>query len=343
MLKLGRLGYIYNASAPELIELFLVAAVAAVLVIRAFLALTGYPQIGGDGLHIAHMLWGGLFMLLAMLLLFVALGRPVQRLAAILGGVGFGTFIDELGKFTTDDNNYFYEPTIGLIYIIFIAIFLVSRAARARVTLDSDAAQANAFILLASATGGRMDAHTKEEALRLLARADTASPLVRTVTAYAAGLEAGAAFDWRFYFKIRDALARGYGRVALHRWFRPALLAFFALFALGQLGLAVFLIAVGVIAGADELSLSFTDTAQLASSVASAIIVAWGIWRLRRSRLVAYRWFVRAVLISIFVTQVFAFLETEFAALTALVVNLLIYAALRYMIEREANPPPATP
>lgn len=211
MLKLGRLGYIYNANAPELIELFLVAAVAAVLVIRAFLALTGYPQIGGDGLHIAHMLWGGLFMLLAMLLLFVALGRPVQRLAAILGGVGFGTFVDELGKFITDDNNYFYEPTIGLIYIIFIAIFLVLRAARARVTLNPDTAQANAFILLASAAGGRMDAATKEETLRLLSRADTASPLVRTLTAYAAGLEAGMAIV---------ALLRRYGPAGIVGGFR---------------------------------------------------------------------------------------------------------------------------
>ena len=65
------------------------------------------------------MLWGGLFMLLAMLLLFTMLGRASQRFAAILGGVGFGTFIDELGKFITSDNDYHYQPTIGLIYIVF--------------------------------------------------------------------------------------------------------------------------------------------------------------------------------------------------------------------------------
>src|SRR5438105_3470241 len=29
-------------------------------------ALSGYPQVGGHGLHIAHMLWGGLLMVLAI-------------------------------------------------------------------------------------------------------------------------------------------------------------------------------------------------------------------------------------------------------------------------------------
>jgi hypothetical protein len=40
--------------------LFLVAAVVTVLVTRAFLHMTGYPQVGGGGLHVAHVLWGGL-------------------------------------------------------------------------------------------------------------------------------------------------------------------------------------------------------------------------------------------------------------------------------------------
>ena len=292
---LNRFGCITNTDAPQLVELFLVAAVAAVLAIRAFLALTGYPQIGGDGLHIAHMLWGGLFMLLAMLLLFTLLGRAVQRFAAILGGIGFGTFIDELGKFITHDNNYFYQPTIGLIYLVFIAIFLILRAARSRTAPSSNPPQA-------------VDA------------------------------AADHALDSLFYFKIRNRLAREYRRVALHRWFRPALLAFFAIFALGQIGAVSFLTTVGFTSGAAALELSFVSTAQLVASSVTGLMVAWGIWRLRRARLIAYRWFARAMLVSIFVTQVFAFLETEFAALGGLVVSLLIYAALSYMFELELNP-----
>jgi len=45
--------------AGDLLEMMLVFAVATILVIGALLALTGCPQLGGGGLHIAHMLWGG--------------------------------------------------------------------------------------------------------------------------------------------------------------------------------------------------------------------------------------------------------------------------------------------
>ena len=96
--------------AGEYLDLVLVAAVSAVLLIRFFLALTGYPTVGGGTLHIAHMLWGGLLMLVALVLLLAFLGRFAHQLGALLGGFGFGTFIDELGKFITRDNDYFYRP-----------------------------------------------------------------------------------------------------------------------------------------------------------------------------------------------------------------------------------------
>ena len=50
---------------------------------------------GGDGIHVAHALWGALFMLIALLIVFLRVGLPAMRLAAVLGGVGFGLFIDE--------------------------------------------------------------------------------------------------------------------------------------------------------------------------------------------------------------------------------------------------------
>ncbi|MGH7565679.1 MAG: hypothetical protein ACREK2_02505, partial [Gemmatimonadota bacterium] len=46
--------------APDLLELFLVASVSTVLVVRLALHLTGYPSMGGELLHLAHVLWGGM-------------------------------------------------------------------------------------------------------------------------------------------------------------------------------------------------------------------------------------------------------------------------------------------
>src|SRR5918996_3761281 len=116
-----------NADFGELQETFLVCAVATILVIRTQLWLTNYPQLGGGGLHIAHLLYGGIFMVLAIGLLVTYLGRLPRRPAAVIGGVGFGFFIDELGKFITSDNNYFFKPAAGVIYVVFIVLYLTTR------------------------------------------------------------------------------------------------------------------------------------------------------------------------------------------------------------------------
>src|SRR6202022_1730779 len=81
----------------ESLDIFLVSAVLTVLGIRAYLQATNYPKIGGGGLHIAHVLWGGLGMVIAIGILLSFLSPGTRRFAALIGGVGFGAFIDELG------------------------------------------------------------------------------------------------------------------------------------------------------------------------------------------------------------------------------------------------------
>src|SRR5256712_10669671 len=109
--------FIRNLDAGKLLESFLVSAVAAFLGVRFFLGVTGYPRLGGGGLHIAHMLRGRTLMVAAVLLLLSYLGQRVRRAAAIIAGLGFGLFIDELGKFITSDNNSFSQPAIAPIYV----------------------------------------------------------------------------------------------------------------------------------------------------------------------------------------------------------------------------------
>ncbi|NUS71891.1 MAG: hypothetical protein HOQ05_00635 [Corynebacteriales bacterium] len=109
-----------KSAAP--LRLFLLTSVATVLIVRQFLDLAGYPQVSGGGLHIAHMLWGGLFLAGAVLWLLLRTDDTARMRACVLGGIGFGLFIDEIGKMVTDKSDYFYRPAAGLIYLSFVVL-----------------------------------------------------------------------------------------------------------------------------------------------------------------------------------------------------------------------------
>jgi hypothetical protein len=109
----------------QFILLMLLSFAASVSLTRLFLELTGYPQLGGESLHIAHMLWGGLLLFAAALLLIIFANRWVYLLGAILAGVGIGLFIDEVGKFITHNNDYFYPAAAPLIYAFFLICVLL--------------------------------------------------------------------------------------------------------------------------------------------------------------------------------------------------------------------------
>src|ERR1700730_1707881 len=112
-----------DLAAARYLDLFVVGGVSAVLSIRFILRITGYPSLGGARFHIAHMLWGGLLMAALLPPCLSVLGNRTRLWAAFLGGVGFGTFIDEIGKFIPRDNTYYYQPSIALIYILFVLIY----------------------------------------------------------------------------------------------------------------------------------------------------------------------------------------------------------------------------
>src|SRR5512133_108093 len=111
--------------AERYILLSLVSFALSVIVTRTFLQMTGYPQIGNGTLHIAHVLWGGLLLFIASLLPLIFANRWMLNLSAILSGVGVGLFIDEVGKFITQTNDYFYPPAAPIIYAFFLLTLLL--------------------------------------------------------------------------------------------------------------------------------------------------------------------------------------------------------------------------
>ena len=61
--------------------------------------------------------------------------RWVYKVSALLAGVGVGLFIDEVGKFITQSNNYFYPAAAPIIYAFFlltVLLYLQVRRSRSR-------------------------------------------------------------------------------------------------------------------------------------------------------------------------------------------------------------------
>jgi hypothetical protein len=69
--------------------------------------------------------------------------------------------------------------------------------------------------------------------------------------------------------------------------------------------------------------------------VATLLLVLVGTVRLPRSRLAAFRWYQRALLVSILITRVFLFADDQLGALGGLAVDLALYAAVTFAIEEE--------
>jgi len=122
-----------RARAQSNLILMLLSFAGSVFLTRAFLTFTGYPQLGGGGLHIAHVLWGGLLLFAAALLPLMWANQWVYPTGALLTGAGVGLFIDEVGKFITANNDYFFPAAAPIVYAFFLLTVLVYlRVARPR-------------------------------------------------------------------------------------------------------------------------------------------------------------------------------------------------------------------
>lgn len=340
---------IRNFKAGDNLEIFLVAAIASILIIRLYLKLTNYPKLGGDILHIAHMLWGGLLMLVAIIILLSFLNKAMQQWAAIIGGIGFGTFIDEVGKFVTQDNDYFYQPAVALMYITFILIIIGIRAIHKKRHYTRQEFLMNALRELEELVLHDLDETEKNRILSYLKKSQAKEPLVAALKTLLSGTAAIPAPPPGLFILMKRSVRGFYFKMIQLPGFPAALVVFFLVQLAIKLAYAVVLIffkGLGVeqilnIAIFNSLAerldnLTFVEWAEFASSLLSAVLVLLGAINIYRSRLTAYKMFERSILVSIFLTQVFIFYQQQFAALLGLTFNLLIWMTLRYMIHKEA-------
>lgn len=331
-----------GVQAPILLERFFVSAVVAILVIRGWLELTGYPQIGGHGLHIAHMLFGGAGMLVALLVSLSFLGSRARNFSAIVGGAGFGTFIDELGKFITSDNDYFYRPTVALIYVIFVLLFLAGERLATNADPTPRERLAQALDVTMGAVLEHYPASKRELAASLLAECDPANPLVPALEKALARIAAEPDPRDNLAERMAARVTRAYWWLAGQRWFLKLVLLFAGLgiiFSLRELSITVF---------ADPEHghfQAYVDSTAglllLANLIVGALLLA-GLLHLRGSVLDAFHWFRRAVLVSLLVVQPLAFYEQQWTALVGLGLNLVVLSALEFGITRESHVPAET-
>jgi len=321
-----------NIEIRSLLDTLFVSAVATILIIRLQLWATHYPKLGGGRLHIAHLLWGGLAMLVAVVVLLSFVGRGRRHAAAVLGGVGFGFFIDELGKFITTNNDYFFRPAAGIIYVVFIALFLAIRSLGWRHRFTAQECLANALVLLSESAHRDLTERDRVLVRRLLEHSPREEPLVGPLTQLLDRLECRPVPPPGRLVSAGRRLRAWYFSVMEEPWFSTLLVAVFATLAaltLVQLALAIVHVANG------HQTLHVISLVGLASSLAASAMIVIGLTRLRDSRMEAYRWFDHALLLQVFFTEVFAFLEDQFGAVFGLLLNLALLLTLRAMMHAE--------
>jgi hypothetical protein len=309
---------------------FLVCAVATVLFTRSLLAATGYPQVGNSTLHIAHVLYGGLLLVCALISTLAFLSPTTKPLAAVAGGIGFGLFIDEVGKFVTKDVNYFYRPAFAIIYITFLVLFaLVRQLSRRR--FSAEEATLIGLEALQRAAVGALSEERRLQALDLLEASGAEGVIAEHVKEL---LEAAAEVQAQrstLRHRLTTAARGAWLAFSRHRLFRSAVFAVLALAAAISAAEAAWLLRAGVS------HLSFSQKAFTLTTLAADVLLALGAARLPRSRLAALRWYDHAVLLEITVAQVFLYTSEQLVATLNLVALLVLWVALRWAIEFETG------
>jgi hypothetical protein len=240
--------FIRRFMAEQYLLLSVTVFAATVILTRLFLELTGYPQLGNENLHIAHVLWGGLILFLASLIALTFANRSVYPVVAILSGIGMGLFIDEVGKFITRTNDYFYPAAAPIIYGVFLISVFVYLEIRSFQPVSARQSLYTALEMLMQAVDQKLNAGQKSLLQAELQEAEELAPgpearqmaglLRQYVSGYRAPAEPEQSALTKAYLAVQDGLKNRVGRL----WHRRALvlgLGLPGLLAMFELGLLI--------------------------------------------------------------------------------------------------------
>ncbi|WP_162958449.1 hypothetical protein [Nocardia yunnanensis] len=307
------------------LQLLWVAGMTTVLVTRLYLAATGYPKVGNGTLHIAHALWGGLLMLAGLIVSLTFTGTVCLRVTALSGGIGLGLFIDEVGKFITQSNDYFFRPAAAVIYVLFAILVVITATARTPRTMSAGARLSAAAAIAATGPAEGLTPAQRTAILELLDGDD--GEAAHAVRRFA---ELSPTRLGRNAFRTR---AQRLLTAARHLVTQPLFVSVVvALFVVSRIAIDVVFIsqAVPLLAGGSAdpghdggaiIAAAVTRTVEAVFTVTGA--VCW-----RRRRQTAIRLLKAALFVNLCFTQLFNFTDSQFVAITELPFLILVLLVL---------------
>lgn len=316
---------------PHLLALT-VSAVATILLTRGILAATGYPQLGGGGLHVAHVLWGGLLMLAAQVLALSFAGPVARPAVAVIAGAGFGLFIDEVGKFVTADYDYFYRPAAAIMYAVLVVLVLAVHALHGRRPHHPAEHLAGAADYAVAGVAGGFTERERARAAEQLAKAGDGVPGAPETRALLAAIP-----DDPYDLPNPVRAAAELGRAVATRVLDRRATSLLAIGVLTAQAVIAVLVAIAVAVPGPVGAVGDDTVSAIGASaggLTSVGFVVSGLLALRRDRFAAFRRFHRAILVSLLVTQVFQFAVSQLVACVGVAVDLALLAVVGAEVER---------
>ncbi len=324
----GRRVFVRSLDLVHGLDVFLVAAVASVIGNRVFLVITGYPQVGNGTLHISHAIWGGLMMAIAIIIATAYLSPAIRGFVPVLGGIGFGFFVDEVGKFITRDVNYFFRPAFSVIYLTFVAMFFAFRAIERKRFGPNEGVLA-ALEALKAAALGQLDEPRRHAALDLLRTTNASGGFPDRIATLLEEVPVLTPNE-----PSRPARAAAQARLRYDRWTnrRSFVVTVTTLFLLRAAGFVTGIVAIALDGNGIT---SFSEWMSVLGESVSTTLIVVGVCRLPVSRERAYQWFDRGLLVSLLFTQIFVFEQQQLAGTIGLAITLVYWILLRSAMRAE--------